>query len=50
MIKLGLKVEALNKYRSSTIVRRVAKEGFVMHSTSKNLRDAITTLKPQVKN
>ena len=50
MIKLGLKVEALNKYRSSTTVRSVAKEWFVVHSTSKNPSDAKTTPKPQVKN
>ena len=40
VIKLTLKVEALNKYRSSTIVRSVAKEGFVVDSTSKNPSDA----------
>ena len=50
MIKLALKVEALNKYRSSTIVKSVAKEGFAMESTSKNPTGAKTTPKPQVKN
>ena len=45
VIKLSLKVEALNKYRSSTIVRSVAKEDL----PSKNPSDAKTTPKPQVK-
>ena len=46
VIKLTLKIEALNKYRSSTTARSVAKEGFVLHSTSKNPSDAKTTPKP----
>ena len=50
VIKLVFKVEALNKYRSFAIVRRVAKEGFAMDSTSKNHSNAKTTPKPQVKN
>ena len=50
MIKPALKVEALNKYRSSTTVRSVAKEGFAVHSTSKNPSDAKTIPNPQVKN
>ena len=49
VIKLALKVEALNKYRSSTTTRSVAKEGFVEDSTSRNPNDAKTTPKPQVK-
>ena len=50
VIKLALKVEALNTYRISTIGRSVAKEGFAVDSTSKNPSDAKTTPKPQVKN
>ena len=50
MIRLALKVEALNKYRSSTTLTSVAKEGFSMDSTFKNPSDAKTTLKPQVHN
>ena len=49
VIKLAFKVETLNKYRSSTTTRSVAKEGFVEDSTSRNLNDAKTTPKPQVK-
>ena len=49
VIKLVLKVEALNKYRSSTTTRSVAKEGFVEDLTSRNSNDAKTTPKPQVK-
>ena len=49
MIKLALKAKALNKYRSSTTTRSVAKEGFVEDSTSRNPNDAKTTPKPQVK-
>ena len=49
VIKLALKVEALNKYRSSTTTRSVAKVGFAEDSTSRNLNDAKTTPKPQVK-
>ena len=49
VIKLVLKVEALNKYRSSTTTRSVAKEGFVEDLTSRNPNDAKTTPKPQVK-
>ena len=49
MIKLALKVEALDKYRSSTTVRSVAKERFPEDSTSKNPNDTKTTSKPQVK-
>ena len=49
VIKLALKVEALNKYRNSTTVRSVAKEGFVEDLTSKNPSDVKTTSKPQVK-
>ena len=49
MIKLALKVEALNKYKSSTITWSVAKEGFVEDSTSRNPNDAKTTPKAQVK-
>ena len=43
VIKLALKVEALNKYRSSTTTRSVAKEGFVGDSTYRNPNDAKTT-------
>ena len=50
VIKLALKVNALYKYRSSTIVRSVVKEGFVVDSTTKNPSDAKTTPKPQVQN
>ena len=46
VITFSLKVEALNKYRSSTTVKSVAKEGFVEDSTSKNPSDAKTT--PQI--
>ena len=49
VIKLALKVETLNKYRSSTTTKSVAKEGIVEDSTSRNPNDAKTTHKPQVK-
>ena len=49
VINLAFKVEAPNKYKSSTIIRSVAKEGFVEDSTSKNPNDAKTTPKAQVK-
>ena len=45
VIKLALKVEALNKYRSFNTVRSVDKEGFAMDSTFKNLSDVKTTPK-----
>ena len=48
MIKLALKIEVLNKYRSSTTTRSVAKEGFAEDSTSRNPNDAKTTPKLQV--
>ena len=50
VIKLSLKVEALNKSRSSTTIRSVDKDGFAMDLTSKNPSDAKTTPKPQVQN
>ena len=43
MIKVALKVEALNKYRSSTTTRSMAKEGFAEDSTSRNPSDDKTT-------
>ena len=43
VIKLALKVEALNKYRSSTTIKSVAKEGFVEGSTSWNPSGTKTT-------
>ena len=49
VIKLAFKVKALNKYRSSTITRSVAKEGFSEDSISRNSNDSKTTPKPQVK-
>ena len=49
VIKLALKVEALNKFRSSTTSRSVAKEGFAKDLISRNPNDAKTTPKPQVK-
>ena len=48
-MKLALKVEALNKYRSSTTTRSIDKEWFAENSTSRNPSDAKTTPKPQVK-
>ena len=47
VIKLALKVEALNKYRGFTINQ--IKEGFIKNSTSRGPSSAKTTLKPQVK-
>ena len=47
VIKLALKVEALNKYGGFTINR--VKDEFIKNSTSKSLSSAKTTLKPQVK-
>ena len=47
MIKLALKVEALNKYGKFTTNR--VKEGFIKNSTSRSLSGAKTTLKPQEK-
>ena len=47
MIKLALKVEALNKYGGFTTNR--IKEGFIKNSTSRDPSSAKTTLKPQVK-
>ena len=47
MIKLALKVEALNKYWGFTTNR--IKEGFIKNSTSRGPSTANTTLKPQVK-
>ena len=49
MIKLALKVEALNKYRSFTTIRSVAKEGFAKDLISMNPSDYKVTQKPQVK-
>ena len=46
VIKLALKVEALNKYEVTT--NRI-KEGFIRSSTSRGPSSAKTTLKPQVK-
>ena len=43
VIKLALKVEAINKYRNSSTVRSVAKEGLAVHATFKNPSDAKTT-------
>lgn len=43
-MKLSLKVKALNKYRSSTTTRSVAKKRFAKDSTSRNPSDANTTL------
>ena len=48
VIKLALKIEVLNKYRSSTTTMSVAKEGFAEDSTSRNPNNAKTTPKPQV--
>ena len=47
MIKLALKVEALNKYGGFTTNR--VNEGFIKNLTSRNPSGAKTTLKPQVK-
>ena len=47
MIKLALKVEALNKYEGFTTNR--VKEGFIKNSASRSPSGAKTTLKPQVK-
>ena len=47
MIKLALKVEALNKCEGFTTNR--VKEGFIKNSTSRSPSGAKTTLKPQVK-
>ena len=47
VIKLALKVEALNKYGGFTKNR--IKEGFIKNSTSRGPSSAKTTLKPQVK-
>ena len=47
VIKLALKVEALNKYGGFTTNR--IKEGFIKNSTSRGPSTAKTTLKPQVK-
>ena len=49
VIKLALKVEALSKYKSSTIVKSVAKQVFAENLTSKNPSDAKTTPKPPIK-
>ena len=49
VIKLALKIEALNKYRSSTTIGSVAREGFAKDLTSMDPSDAKTTPKPQVK-
>ena len=47
--KLVLTVEALEKYRSSTTTKSVAKEGFAKDLTSMNPSDTKTTPKHQVK-
>ena len=47
VIKLALKVEALNKYGGFTTNR--IKKGFIKNSTSRSPSSAKTTLKPQVK-
>ena len=47
MIKLTLKVEALNKHGGFTT--NWVKEGFIKNSTSRRPNGAKTTLKPQVK-
>ena len=47
VIKLALKVEALNKYGGFTTNRII--EGFIKNSTSRGPSSAKTTLKPQVK-
>ena len=49
MIKLALKVEALDKYESSITTRSVAKERFAKGSTSWNPNGSKPTLTPQVK-
>ena len=49
VIKLALKVEAINKHRSSTISRSMAKEEFSKDPTSRIPSDTKTTLKPQLK-
>ena len=46
MIKLALKVEALNKYGGFTTNR--VKEGFIKNSTTRSPSGSKTTLKPQV--
>ena len=50
MIKLALKVEALNKYGSSTTTKSVVEKSFVEVLTSWNPNDSKTILTPQVKN
>ena len=49
VMKLDLKVKALNKYGSSITTRSTAKEGFIKSSTSRSPSGTKTTLKPQVK-
>ena len=48
VIKLALKVEALNKYESSITTKSVAKERFAKVLTYLNTNSSKTTLKPQV--
>ena len=49
VIKLALKVEALNKYGSSITTKSVAKERFAKGSTYWNTNGSKNTLTPQVK-
>ena len=49
VMKLTLKVEALNKYGSSITTRSTTKEGFIKNSTARSPSGTKTTLKSQVK-
>ena len=49
VMKLALKVEALNKYGSSITTRSTSKEGFIKSSTARSHSGTKTTLKPHVK-
>ena len=49
VMKLALKVEALNKYENFATTSSVAKEGYNKGLTSRSPSDSKTTLKPQVK-
>ena len=49
VMKLALKVEALNKYGSSITTRSTTREEFIKSSTTRSPSGTKTTLKPQVK-
>ena len=49
VMKLALKVEALNKDESSVTTKSTTKEGFTKSSTARSPSSTKTTLKPQVK-